>query len=274
MTRHRSHTVTATNDSGRRTFTAPASGVVAILAAAWSPMAPLTVPPPAAVVAPSAPPTVAETAVVEPALTPPAARRGERFAVFGRERVSDDVRAIADWVVDSGDNRGLPFILVDKKHAKVLVFDAKGRLRGASPALLGAATGDDSVPGIGDRKIADIRPEERTTPAGRFAAELGHNANGEDILWVDYDNAVSMHRVRAHDPKERRLQRLASATPADNRISYGCINLPAAFYDAYVKPAFAPQQGVVYVLPETRPAQALFGAYPVHRTARRELVEK
>jgi len=181
--------------------------------------------------------------------------------------VSEAVRAIAEWVADSGDNRALPFIIVDKVKAKVLVFDAVGRLLGASPALLGLAHGDDSVPGIGERKIADIRPEERTTPAGRFEAEMGRNASGEDILWVDYDNAVSMHRVRATNPAERRLQRLASPTPNDNRISYGCINLPAAFYDRIVRPAFEPHAGIVYVLPETRPALPLFGAYPIERPA-------
>jgi len=68
-----------------------------------------------------------------------------------------------------------------------------------------------------------------------------------------------MHRVRAKEPKERRLERLASATPDDNRISFGCINLPVAFYDSVVKPALGARQGVVYVLPETRSLQAVFG---------------
>ncbi len=58
--------------------------------------------------------------------------------------------------------------------------------------------------------MASILPEERTTPAGRFVAELGHNIKGEDIVWVDYDAAVSLHRVRATNPTERRLQRLAT----------------------------------------------------------------
>ena len=129
--------------------------------------------------------------------------------------------------------------------------------------LLGSARGDDSVPGIGDRPLAKILPEERTTPAGRFSAELGENNHGEDILWVDYDNAVSMHRVRAGKASEKRLQRLASVTATDNRISYGCINVPASFYDDVVKPLFAPRNGIVYVLPETRPVDTLFKTPPV-----------
>jgi len=187
------------------------------------------------------------------------------LAQLGAEAASSDVRRVADWVVQSADNQGLPFIVVDKKEARVYVFGPEGRLSDAGPALLGLALSDDSVPGIGERTIDSIRPEERTTPAGRFVAELGVNSEGEDILWVDYDTAISMHRVRATKPVERRLQRLASPTASDNRISYGCINLPAAFYDLRVKPAFAAHGGIVYVLPETRPLQATFpGVKPAH----------
>ena len=139
------------------------------------------------------------------------------------------------------------------------VFDAAGNPRGSSPVLLGLAVGDDSVPGIGERKMSDIRPAERTTPAGRFVSEPGRNLQGEDIVWIDYDAAVSMHRVRNGNQADRRLERLATPTPADNRISYGCVNVPAAFYDAFIKPFFGVKPAVVYVLPETRPASAVFG---------------
>jgi hypothetical protein len=172
--------------------------------------------------------------------------------------LSADAQTIAAWVVADRDAHGLPFLIVDKRHAMVAAFDASGRLLASAPALVGLALGDDSVPGIGERKIADIRPFERTTPAGRFDAEIGSNAGGEDILWVDYDAAVSMHRVRPVKASERRLARLASATPNDHRISYGCINVPPAFYDGYVKPLFAPRNGVVYVLPDTKPLGAVF----------------
>jgi hypothetical protein len=157
----------------------------------------------------------------------------------------------------------LPFLIVDKTAARVFAFDSQGRFVGDSAVLLGSARGDDSAPGIGDRPLAKILPEERTTPAGRFSAELGENNHGEDILWIDYDNAVSMHRVRAVKASEKRLQRLASVTATDNRISYGCINVPASFYDDIVKPLFAPRNGIVYVLPETRPVETLFNTPPV-----------
>ncbi|MBC5763215.1 hypothetical protein H8R02_02050 [Ramlibacter sp. GTP1] len=165
---------------------------------------------------------------------------------------------MADWAAHAGDNAGLPFAVIDKVDGRIFMYDAQGRLQAAAPALTGAAAGDQSVPGIGERQIAAIRPEERTTPAGRFQVRMGFTPKGEDIVWVDYDNAVALHRVVTHVPQERRLQRLASKVPQDRRITYGCINVPADFYDNVVKPAFA-GGGVVYILPEQRQPQELFG---------------
>ncbi|MGK2952368.1 MAG: hypothetical protein ACSLEZ_08295 [Thiobacillus sp.] len=186
-----------------------------------------------------------------------------RLADFGDASPSPEARHVADWVADSRDNANADFIIVDKRDARVYVFDADARLRGTSPVLLGAAFGDESVPGIGTRPIAEVRPEERTTPAGRFVAERGLNLKGEDVVWVDYDAAVSMHRVRATKPAERRLERLDTPTVEDNRISYGCINVPVAFYEAYVSPTVATHRAIVYVLPEVKPVQQVFGSYDV-----------
>lgn len=187
----------------------------------------------------------------------------QKLANFGMERASQDARHVADWVVDSGDNRSMSFVIVDKLDAKVFVFNADGRLSGAAPALLGLASGDDAVPGIGSRKLLNIRPDERTTPAGRFVATLGRNLRGEEILWVDYRSSISMHSVITSNPKERRQQRLTTLTPLDNRISYGCINVPAPFYRHIVSPAFKGTSGIVYVLPEIRPVSEVFKSFYV-----------
>lgn len=187
----------------------------------------------------------------------------QRRPDFGGEALSAEAQEVAHWVVQSADNRNLPFIVIDKVQARVFVFHADGRLRGATSALLGLAIGDHTVPGIGQRKLSSIRPEERTTPAGRFMASIDRDIHGVDVLWVDYDSAVSLHRVVAGTPKERRAQRLASASPADKRITYGCINVPVRFFEEVVSPALKGTYSVVYVLPETQPARALFGSYPV-----------
>lgn len=171
---------------------------------------------------------------------------------------SADASDFLQWLKRSRDNEGAPFAVIDKRQARLWLFNARGDLLGHTPVLLGLARGDASAPGIGERPMADILTHERTTPAGRFIAEPGRNANGEDIYWIDYDAAVSLHRVRAVDPAERRLQRLASPGTQDNRISYGCINVPAAFYDQRIRPLFEPGRGVVYILPEQLPLSSLF----------------
>jgi len=170
----------------------------------------------------------------------------------------EPVQQLHEWALASRDNATEPFVVVDKKGARLWLFDGQGEVLGNTPVLLGLAKGDASVPGIGERPLEQILPHERTTPAGRFYAEAGENLEGEDIFWVDYDAAVSMHRVRARVPAERRMQRLASLTPADNRISFGCINVPAAFYDNLLKPTLLKRRAVVYVLPETMPIHSLF----------------
>lgn len=185
-----------------------------------------------------------------------------RHADFGREHASKETLHVAHWVVASGDNQGMPFLIIDKVNARVFAFDALGKLNGAAPVLLGLARGDDSIPGIGERKLSSIRPEERTTPAGRFVASLDRDRHGVEMLWVDYNTAISLHRV-VTVAGERRAQRLESATSADNRISYGCINVPAKFYDQVVSPAFTGTNGIVYILPETHPAREVFKSYDV-----------
>lgn len=186
-----------------------------------------------------------------------------RVAAFGHEEVSPEVRHVANWAVYTGDHKALALVIVDKKAAKVFVFNPRGELVAVTPALLGSAHGDHTVPGIGDRPLSQVLPEERTTPAGRFIAEPGINTHGEDIVWVDYEAAVSLHRVRANNKSERRLERLASPSVEDNRISFGCINLPVTFYESVLSPTVRATGAVIYVLPETRTPAEVFGSFDV-----------
>lgn len=194
-------------------------------------------------------------AVARPVAKLPAAK----LADFRGNKPSRDARQMANWVLSSGDSRSMSFVIVDKKDAKVYVFDARGRLKDAAPALLGQARGDDSAPGIGDKPLSQVLPQEKTTPAGRFVAEVGMSSTrGEDVVWVDYDAAVSMHRVLK---VKERLVSLASATKADNRMSFGCINLPTRFYEEVLRPAVDAGGAVIYVLPETRPLRHTFASF-------------
>lgn len=215
----------------------------------------------------AAPPVTAAPAGPAGQLAP--GHRLPRHAAFRDQRPPDEVRHVADWVVDSGDHGARAFAIVDKQGARVWLFGADGALVQQTPALLGAAVGDDPVPGIGEKPLSQVLPQEKTTPAGRFVAEPGVNTHGEDIVWVSYDLAVSMHRVRPLVKAERRLQRLASPTARDNRISFGCINLPVAFYEKVFAPLVRRTGAIIYVLPETRSAREQFGSYDVPRPVRR-----
>ncbi len=182
--------------------------------------------------------------------------------------LTPDARQLLGWVRASNDHRGQPFAVIDKRNARLMVFDGQARLRGSAPVLLGLARGDDTVPGIGERPLSQVLPHERTTPAGRFVGEHGTNARGEDVVWIDYDAAVSMHPVLTTNAKERRLQRLATPGVADNRISYGCVNVPKAFFaNVVLKTLSATPNPVVYVLPETRPLATAFAGLAQGRRA-------
>jgi hypothetical protein len=170
------------------------------------------------------------------------------------------VTRMAEWVIGSGDHSGLPFVIIDKVAARIFVYRADGQLRSAAPALLGFARGDNSAPGVGDREMSSIRPIDRTTPAGRFVASFGSASGQRKVLWVDYSTAISLHPVVTAHPKERRPQRLQSATPRDNRITYGCINVSAAFYEKVVRPTLK-GGGIVYILPEKKPLTEVFPAF-------------
>jgi hypothetical protein len=169
-----------------------------------------------------------------------------------------DAGRLFEWVARSRDNQGLPFMIIDKRRAHLWVFDRHAREQGNAPVLLGSARGDHTLPGIGDLPLAQIKPSDRTTPAGRFRADVGRNERGETVVWVDYDAGVSMHPVLTANAAERREQRLATPTPADNRVSFGCINVPKDFHATVVLGTVQRGHSIVYVLPETQPLAAVF----------------
>lgn len=174
---------------------------------------------------------------------------------FGKYDASAQARQRAKWVLQSGDHRGRPFAIVDKKHARLYVFDGRGRLAGASAALVGQAIGDRSAPLVGEHTRRGYVPaHERTTPAGRFISEPGRNLTGEHVVWVDYEAAFAIHQLRPGASRRAREARLASATPQDNRASLGCVVVPADFYAKVVRRLLGQGRGVVYVLPERRVA--------------------
>lgn len=171
---------------------------------------------------------------------------------------SEDANRLIDWITTSNDNGSLPYAVIDKQAAMLFLFDASGEALGSAPVLIGIAPGDDSTPGVGSKVLSELGPAEKTTPAGRFLARYGLAAGGERVLWVDYADSVAMHAVITTNPKERRVQRLRTPTPDDNRISFGCINVPTQFYQRQIRPLFKGEGGFVYILPDTKPVEAVF----------------
>ena len=152
----------------------------------------------------------------------------ERIQRYLKHAQSEDIR-VTECITDAKGNRSLPPAKQDDPDAYTRVVERRG---------------DDIV--IRGAKLHIT------------AASLGHDLGQKDVLWVDYKSGVALHRVITTNPAEHRLQRLAAASPLQHRISYGCINVPAAFYDAVVDPAFARTSGIVYILPETRPIEQVF----------------
>jgi hypothetical protein len=189
-------------------------------------------------------------------------------AVQAPAPASQTVTQLADWAISSGDTGGLPFLIVDKLAAEAFVYDPSGQLLSSAPALLGSALGDDTAPGVGDKELSKIPLEERTTPAGRFIANIGPAVGFRSVLWVDFPTATSLHAVITNYPAERRLERLKSPNPDDRRITHGCINVPPGFY-GIVRKTFVDTKGVVYILPDTKSVEEVFPTFADGRTVGR-----
>jgi hypothetical protein len=177
--------------------------------------------------------------------------------------VSDDVWQLARRVQEADDHRGMPFAIVDKRAAQLVVFHADGRLAGSTAALLGSAAGDDSVPGVGERtQRGTLQAQDATTPAGRFVSRPGRNHTGELVIWVDEQAALAIHRLRRGATHAARARRLASANPSDKRVSQGCVVVSVGFFESVVQPLLGQHSAVVYVLPERGLAAAAATAGP------------
>jgi len=177
------------------------------------------------------------------------------------QSASAEVLDVVQWVGASHDNAGLPFIVVDKANARVYAFNPAAQLKATAPVLLGMGVGDKPLVSP-DAPMSAIPPQKRITPAGRYPSKLVIDNHGKVVLLIDGENLITMHIVAKGTPAQRRAERLASVATDDNRVSYGCINVPPAFFTTVVDPDFRPAKGIVYVLPEKTTAAQLFGFQP------------
>lgn len=73
------------------------------------------------------------------------------------------------WALASRDNATQPFVVLDKQRARLWLFDGEGLPLGDTPALLGAAKGDASVPGIGEWPMEKTCRMSAPPPPGAFS---------------------------------------------------------------------------------------------------------
>ena len=172
--------------------------------------------------------------------------------IAARVETTNAAYELSRSVLRSADHGKRPFAIVDKQAATIAVYLGNGALAGQSPVLIGQAWGDEAAAGAGDRAqfAGGLQAGDRTTPAGRFESEPGHNRAGEAIVWFDYDAALAIHRLRPGPTYPDRARRLTSTEAADKRVSAGCIVVPEAFYDLVVQPTLGRSRGLVYVLAE------------------------
>jgi hypothetical protein len=206
--------------------------------------------------APPTPATALDLSLPSAAPQPPASAPADSLA-----SASEEVKKVARWVADTGDNARLPYLLIDKVNATVYAFGPAGQFKASAPALLGMTRGDVLV-ADNSASMSEMSEQMRVTPAGRFVSKLARDSHGTELLVLDYDASISLHAVVKGTSAEHRAERLNSKTSADNRISFGCINVPTAFYQGVVSPTFAATKGVVYVLPEMGPANQWFAMQP------------
>ncbi|MCG8341494.1 MAG: L,D-transpeptidase [Chlorobiales bacterium] len=172
---------------------------------------------------------------------------------------SEEVQKTVSWVKKNKDNHNFPYAIIDKKNAHIFVFDAKSKLVDHGPVLLGIAKSDKIDPKTLNARLSSIGKKDRVTPSGRYVSVFGPDHRGKDVLWVDTKYAVGLHPV-ANVPGQKRITRLQSSTPADNRITWGCINVSKPLFKNVLTPLFKPKAGIVYILPESAPVEQLLAS--------------
>jgi len=142
---------------------------------------------------------------------------------------------------------GKGFIVADKPMGMIHFFLPNGRLLVQDVALYGADAGD--LPQAG----------KKITAAGSFKLKLDRVVPGYagnmtlDLVGTEDAGGgiTAIHAAYLDEPAEKRLDRLASDTPDDNKISNACINTTHPTFVDKLKPKIEDfDGGMVFVLPD------------------------
>ncbi len=142
----------------------------------------------------------------------------------GPSGLSPQAQFVCQSLLAAGDKK---LVIMDKNDGELILTDSCA-IVDKSPALYGK--------GKGESEIAD----PTVTPAGIFymkeyAADPKDYEGGKVLAFlINKKASYVIHPTYQHLPQQRRDERLASPTPEDNAISFGCINVPTRFYNLTV----------------------------------------
>ena len=138
--------------------------------------------------------------------------------------LSTQAQFVCQSLLAAGDKK---LAIMDKNNGELTLTDSCAVVD-KSPALHGK--------GKGESEIAD----PFVTPAGIFnmreyAVDPKDYEGGKVLAFlINKKASYVIHPTYQHLPQQRRDERLASPTPEDNAISFGCINVPTRFYNLTV----------------------------------------
>lgn len=185
-----------------------------------------------------------------------------------RPKVDFKEVAVPGYIQQVADNRmrahpNKPIVIVDKQMGLTYMIDANGVLAGKSASLTGKTKGDfRSEEAKKTASVESIAEKDKVTEAGMFEGALKKSEDyGRVITLQEFNNySVALHQTYLKKPAERRQERLESATPEDNRISFGCINVPNEFMQNVVLKSipYGMTRFPIVVIPESKSIQAFW----------------
>ena len=141
-----------------------------------------------------------------------------------------------------------PTITVDKKAGTISVYYPDTDKTITEPALIGKVKSDTLNMATYDNLVKS----DYVTPAGTFeiVKMFSWRLNEPMLTFIRGKEAVSaIHPLWMGNPDQKRVQRLQSPTPEDNRITGGCINVDSKFFYSVLDKL--PDHGVeLKILPE------------------------
>ena len=183
---------------------------------------------------------------------PQAPRYDEKVdSISVHDEIKHDAQIVDEFVRQTGDNEGKPYIIVSKREGIIRLYDASGNLVHKSTVLLGKSYGD--VVTNRNRTMAQTRANDslKITPSGRYETKTSKSRNYGEVVGLESYNTGTrnaIHRVCTKFVNQKRLERLAG--DLSNRISLGCINVYNSTSTKVNE--LMRDGGVVYVTPDSQ----------------------